>query len=800
VISNKGFVTEPWAVREVDFDLGLMGQTESIFALSNGHIGWRANLDEGEPHVLAGSYLNAVYEEIPLPYAETAYGYPEAGQAIVNVTNGKIIRLLVDDEPFDIRYGKLRSHERVLDLKAGVLRRTVEWESPAHRVIRVRSTRMVSLVHRALAAIQYEVEAVDGPADIVLQSELVANEPVGEHGNTDPRGPAIVEAALESQFSGHEGRRGLLIHSTKKSGLMVAAGMDHLVSVPRGADVTSESGADYARVTVTARLKRGQRLSLVKFVVYGWSSQRSAPALRSQIEGALASALDHGWQGLASAQRKYLSEFWARADVELKGDPEVQQGIRFALFHVLQAAARAEQRAIPAKGLTGPGYDGHTFWDTETFVLPVLTYTAPAAAADVLRWRFQILDLARKRARDLGLNGAAFPWRTIHGEECSGYWPASTAAFHINADIGDGVLRYVTATHDRQFEQAVGVELLVETARLWISLGHHDRNGHFRIDGVTGPDEYSAIADNNLYTNLMAQRNLRAAAEAVSRHPSVAARLKVRAAEVKAWRKAADQMFIGYDPVLEVHQQASGFTHHERWNFSRTKADQYPLFLHFPYFDLYRKQVVKQADLVLAMHLRGDAFTDEEKARNFAYYEAITVRDSSLSSCTQSIIAAEVGHLQLAHDYLGEAALMDLSDLEHNVRDGVHIGSLAGAWLAVVHGLGAMRHHGDSLGFAPRLPPRIQSLTFRVTFLDRLLKVSVSRNRVTYTMARGKPLTFDHYGKELRLTAGRSVVRPVPKLKARDEPTQPPGRAPARRGLEKPRALRPKRTPRRVPR
>jgi alpha,alpha-trehalose phosphorylase len=193
------------------------------------------------------------------------------------------------------------------------------------------------------------------------------------------------------------------------------------------------------------------------------------------------------------------------------------------------------------------------------------------------------------------------------------------------------------------------------------------------------------------------------------------------------------------------------------------------------------------------MHLRGDAFTGEEKARNFAYYEAITVRDSSLSSCTQSIIAAEVGHLQLAHDYLGEAALMDLSDLEHNVRDGVHMGSLAGAWLAVVHGLGAMRHHGDSLGFAPRLPPRIQSLTFRVTFLDRLLKVSVNRNRVTYTMARGKPLTFAHYGKEVRLTARRSVVRPIPKLKAGEEPEQPPGRAPARRGIEDPRVLRPKR-------
>ncbi len=790
MIPNEGFTTEPWAVREHALDLDLLGQTESIFALSNGHIGWRANLDEGEPHVLSGSYLNAVYEEIPLPYAETAYGYPEAGQTIVNVTDGKIIRLLVDDEPFDIRYGKLLSHERVLDLKAGVLRRTLEWESPTHRVIRVRSTRLVSLVHRALAAILYEVQPVDGPADFVIQSELVANEPADDVDQRDPRAAAAVAAPLSSKLSRHDGQRAILIHSTKKSLLTVAAGMDHLVDGPRGTQFTSESRDDNARVTVTTRLARGQRLSLLKFVAYGWSSQRSTPALSSQIEGALAAALEHGWKGLAAAQRDYLSKFWARADVELTGDPQVQQAIRFALFHILQSAARAEQRAIPAKGLTGPGYDGHTFWDSETFVLPVLSYTAPDAAADILRWRFQILDLARKRARDLGLKGAAFPWRTIHGEECSGYWPASTAAFHINADIADGVLRYVTATNDLQFELTVGVELLVETARLWISLGHHDRNGHFRIDGVTGPDEYSAVADNNLYTNLMAQRNLIAAADAVGRHRAVADRLKVRTAEVKAWRKAAAQMFIAYDQALEVHQQASGFTHHERWDFSRTKPDQYPLFLHFPYFDLYRKQVVKQADLVLAMHLRGDAFTDAQKARNFAYYEAITVRDSSLSSCTQSIIAAEVGHLQLAHDYLGEAALMDLNDLEHNVRDGVHMGSLAGAWLAVVHGFGGMRHHGDSLGFAPRLPPRIQRLTFRVTFLDRLLKVTVNRRRVTYTMVRGKPLAFDHHGTQLRLTTRRPVVLPVPSIRALPEPTQPPGRAPARRGQEAPRELR----------
>ena len=279
-----------------------------------------------------------------------------------------------------------------------------------------------------------------------------------------------------------------------------------------------------------------------------------------------------GFDGLCAAQRGYLDDFWARADVELDGDPEIQQAVRFSLFHVLQAGARAEGRAIPAKGLTGPGYNGHSFWDTEAYVLPVLTQVAPDAAAHALRWRHSTLPMATARATQLGLAGAAFPWRTIHGEECSSYWPAGTDAFHINADIADAVIRYLDTTGDQGFDRDVGVELLVETARLWASLGHHDTAGNFRIDGVTGPDEYSAIADNNIYTNLMAQQNLRAAAEAAGRHPDIARDLGVDDEEIAAWRDAAEAMCIPYDGALGVHPQSDGFTAHQIWDFAATTA------------------------------------------------------------------------------------------------------------------------------------------------------------------------------------------------------------------------------------
>ena len=269
--------------------------------------------------------------------------------------------------------------------------------------------------------------------------------------------------------------------------------MGHVIDGPAGMDVTTECFEDLARVTVSADIDPGKPLRIVKFLAYGWSRTRSLPAVRDQVAAALAEAQHRGWDRLAGEQREYLDDFWKRADVELEGDAELQQAVRFALFHVLQAGARAEQRAIPAKGLTGSGYDGHSFWDTEAFVLPVLTYTAPQAAADALRWRHHTLDLARERAQELGLHGGAFPWRTIHGQECSAYWPAGTAAFHVNADIADAVLRYTAATDDEAFDREAGTELLVETARLWRSLGHHDAAGRFRIDGVTGPDEYSAV-------------------------------------------------------------------------------------------------------------------------------------------------------------------------------------------------------------------------------------------------------------------------------------------------------------------
>ncbi|MCU1656143.1 MAG: Alpha,alpha-trehalose phosphorylase [Pseudonocardiales bacterium] len=783
MIPNRRFPVEPWQVREVGLDLDVLAQSESLFALSNGHIGLRGNLDEGDPAGLPGTYLNSFFETRPLPYAEAGFGFPETGQTVLNVTNGKLIRLLVDDEPFDLRYGEVRHHERTLDLRAGLLRREVEWLSPAGQRIILRTVRMVSLTQRSIVAIHYEVEAIGSPARVVLQSELVANEHVPPQSH-DPRVAAIMESPLAPvEHDGH-GTRAWLLHRTRSSQLCMAAAMEHAFDSDSNPGTQMVVHPDWARLTAGTVLQPGEKLTMTKLVAYGWSSQRSVPALRDQVDAALLAAVRTGWDQLVADQEAALALFWEGADVEIDGDPAVQQAVRFALFHTYQAATRAEQRAIPAKGLTGPGYDGHAFWDTESFVLPVLTATAPHTVADALKWRHSTLDLALDRARTLTLRGAAFPWRTIRGQECSGYWPAGAAAFHVNADVAVAAMRYVRWTGDAEFDRLYALPMLIHTARLWRSLGYDGADGAFHIDGVTGPDEYSAIVDDNAYTNLMAKLNLNSAADAAERWADDAGALRVDADEIARWRAAASTVAIHYDAKRQVHKQDKDFTDHQVWDFERTAAeDAYPLLLNAPYFDIYRKQVIKQADLILAMHWCGDEFTLEEKARAFAYYEPLTVRDSSLSACTQAVIAAEVGQLELATDYLAEAALMDLHDLEHNSRDGLHIASLAGTWLALVAGFGGMRDHGGLLSFHPQLPPGWHGLAFRLRWRDARIRVSVRPDEVTYEYVDGPVEVVEvlDCGDRIYLRVGEPVVRAVRRVEPlTPRPAQPPGRAPLR--------------------
>ncbi|WP_081608593.1 glycoside hydrolase family 65 protein [Crystallibacter crystallopoietes] len=767
-MANRLLTTHPWQVRESSLDADSLGLGESVFALANGYVGLRGTLDEGQPSAARGVFLAGVYEYHPLSYPEGGYGHPEHGQAMIGVADGTGIRLQVDGVPLDVREAPAGRHERVLDLRAGTLRREFEWTTPRGGRMRLVSTRMVSLAHRATTAIRYEVQALDQPVQIAIRSELTVNCTPPPVDNSDPRVEEALHSPFESCLRGSHQTGGHLVHRTRRSGTCVAAAVEHEILRPEDAQVHTTDGEDQVATSLVAELPPGGTAGFVKYICHAWSREDPPAGLRDQAAAALEAARQLGWEGLAAEQQRVLDNFWQAADVEVDGDPDLQQALRFDLFQLLQASACVNAAPVGAKGLTGYGYSGHTFWDIDSFLVPAMTLLRPEDAARMLRWRSSGLDRARERAQVLGLEGASFPWRTIDGGEASAYWPASTAAAHLNADIARAFGFWADAT-GRNLEEVGGLDVLVETARVWARMLHRDHKGRCHLYGMTGPDEYTGVVDDNVFTNLMAKRNLDLAADACEANPAAAQRLRVSREEKRHWREAADAMYVPYDHVLGVHPANEGFTTYREWDFEGQQG-AYPVQDHAHYAKIYRRQVVKQADLELALWWCSDAFTPEEAARNLDYYERRTVRDSSLSAAAQAVACAHAGHLDLALAYLREAALVDLRDLQQDSQEGLHLASLAGAWLALACGLGGLQTEGGKLQLAPRLPARLERIAFRLQWRGHRLGVETTPAGTTMrlldtgtsgTAADEAELTLSVDGTDYVVAPGRPAKAPL---------------------------------------
>ena len=768
---------EPRRLVERSFSPRFLPQTETLFSVGNGYLGIRATPEEGGAVYERGTYLNGFYETWPIPYGEEAFGYPKIGQTMLTVPDGTLLKLYVDDEPFELARARLFAFERALDFRSGTLDRRIRWETVDGKQIEVCSRRLVSLNDRHLACIVYDVRMLDGEADLTVSSELVTGGPdrsrLAEPSGGDPRGGRRSdEGALQPTARRSRNRRALFNLETRSSGLRMACAMDHLLEVDVPVEVEEAACIeDRARVVFLTRVAADQRLRIVKFLAYHHSASADAGELRFRVNRTLDRALREGPAEVLAAQERRVADFWEAGDVVVEGEPEAQQAIRFNLFQILQASARVEGFGIPAKGLSGSGYEGHYFWDTEMYVLPFLTYTAPHVARSLLDQRYAQLDQARSRARQVGQKGALYPWRTINGEEASASYVASTAQYHINADILFAADRYVSLAGDLGFLRRGLAEMAVETARLWVDLGFfsEQEGGSFCINGVTGPDEYNTVVDNNAYTNLMARESLLIAVRTVEllqeRAPDAFAHLVeaigLEPPEVGEWKRAAERMYIPYDHEAGVHLQDDAFLKREIWDFENTPPDHYPLLLHYHPLVIYRRQVIKQADLVLATFLLGDHFTTDEKRRIFDYYDPLTTGDSSLSACIQSIMAAELGYAAKAYHYFADAVVMDLGNIGGNVRDGLHIASLAGTWMAVVHGFAGMRDRGGRLRFRPHLPDGWTRLRFRLRVRGEILEVEIRPDRADYRLLSGGNLEIWHEGAPLRVVPGASVSAPI---------------------------------------
>ncbi|EYR63592.1 glycosyl hydrolase [Actinotalea ferrariae CF5-4] len=794
---------EPWRLHDPDVDPEGLRSTATLFTVANGWVGVRGALDELVPTVHAGTLLAPVFEEVPLEYGERAYGFPGRQEQVLAVPDGWAVRLEVDGAPLDVRTGTTHHHTRTLDLRTGVLDRAARWSAPDGATVAVTTSRLASMRRRELVVVRWTVRAETAAHVALRLFPCCDRSPLRSTAEDDPRprsavvpddgsGSRAVDACAHTG-AGRGGRAWTTQH-VPSSGVQLAVAAD--VAVVGPGVVTTEDHA----TTVTADLRAGEEVTLDLLVAFTADRHRAGEAsdggaaLVARAHQVLDDARAAGHDALVAEHAAALAEVLDWADVEVDGDPQLQQAVRFAVLQVLGAAALAEGTGIRAKGLTGLGYHGHTFWDADSYVLPVLEHLLPDAARAHLAWRHATLPWAREHARVLGQDGAAFAWRTVSGPEASAYWPASVAARHVDADVADAACRYVAVTGDVAFEREAVVEVVVRTARTWTSLGHHTPDGAFHVHGVTGPDEYTAVVDDNAFTNRMAARNLRAALTLTDRYPEVAVGLGVTDAERDAWRRAADAMTVLVDPLTGVTQQCAGFLSRRVWDFAGTPAHAYPLEDHHTYAELYRRQVVKQADVVAAHWLAGEDVPLEQQRRDLAHYEAITVRDSSLSCPAHAVVAARVGWSGHAHDHLREAALLDLHDLEGDVADGLHVAALAGVWDGLVMGLGGLRtaHPGDAadraqehgpdseaLHLAPRLPATLTGLRFGVRHRGARLRVEVEPEKVTYQLLDrlpdGAALTLVHHGERVVLTAQETTaVRVVPPLGAVGAPPSPP--------------------------
>jgi alpha,alpha-trehalose phosphorylase len=760
---------EEWRLVEKSYAPQFIPQAETIFAVANGYLGMRGAFEEGEPVYRHGTFVNGFHETWPIPYGEMAFGFATTGQTIVNLPDGKIIRLYVDDEPFDLGSARILRFERALDMRSGTLDRQVLWETPSGRQLLIESRRLVSFHEKHVAAIWYRVTVLNARASLVLVSELVNHNPVRTGEVDDPRlASSLSGQVLAPQQATGADRRVLLSYLTRSSGMGLACGMDHTLETECASSFKSNWGEEGGRIVFQIDAEPDRPITLTKYLTYHTSRTDKTDELCERAGRTLNRVVEHGFGQLLADQRTYLDEFWARADIRISAQhPREQQCLRWNLFQLLQASGRADHCGIPAKGLTSQTYDGHYFWDMEMYILPFLIYTSPRLARNVLQFRYSILDRARERARAVGQKGALFAWRTINGEEASAYYAAGTAQYHINAAIAHAIVKYVDITGDRDFLYECGAEMLVETARLWYDLGFFSerKDGLFCIHRVTGPDEYTTVVNNNTYTNLMARENLRFAADAVDQvreaspdhYRALVLRTGLEPGEPADWRRAAERMYVPLDARLGIHPQDDEFLDLKKWDFENTPPDRYPLLLHFHPLVIYRHQVIKQADVVLAMFLLGHEFSPEQKKRNFDYYDQLTTGDSSLSACIQSIVAFEIGHDELAMRYLINALLMDLADVGGNVKDGCHIASMGGTWMGAVYGLAGLRDYGGRLSFHPNR--QLRNLCFHLTVRGQLLAVQIESDGVTYHLEKGEGLTIYHRDERLDLRPGEPVRR-----------------------------------------
>ena len=711
------FGSDPWRLTAANDAVGL-AHVPAIFTLGNGFIGARGRGGTaGEPRV----FLNGVFDRVAILYHEAAFGYARQSDTRLSVADATLPAITVD--------GRLLGNPTRIELD---MRRGVRIDHFVAEGIAISVEQLISMTRQAVVALRI---GFPGAAAGRIAVEPAILPPAARM--SAPEDPLTYDPRVSPQLVKNPWRE------------------DHCEETPRHharVDVLTGSGfAVAAACAVTGVVQTGERACIDTFASYV-ATRRGGPLPEALAE--LSDARATGFDTLAQEQAAWFGEHWRTSGTAFPKAPRAEQALHHAQFQLVQAVGRNGITSIAAKGQTGEGYEGHVFWDADLYVLPMYAFTRPEIARAMLVWRISGLEGARANARAMGqARGALYPWRTIAGRECSSFFPAGSAQYHINADIAFALRTYLDATGDTTILAEGGAEMLVETARVWSEVGHHDptRDDAFVINRVTGPDEYTAIVDNNLYTNMMAAEHLRDAARV-----GLDAGL-IDADEATGMRTAAEKMFLPFDEKRRVFAQDDAFFGKQPWPFSTTASCDYPLLLHHHPLKIYRHRVAKQADAVLALALLRDRFEPAMRARMLDEYEAVTVHDSTLSASVFAIVAANIGDVGRAWRYWRSSLLTDLCDLHGNTDHGLHMAAMAGAWNGIALGFAGMRVLDGQIGFRPIAVPELGEYSFTICFRGSVVTMSVDETVATYCVTDGPDLTILH--DEVAVAIGRQSVR-----------------------------------------
>lgn len=721
---------------------------ETLYHVANGYIGVRNAPEEGhsQRESIRGTYLNAFYEIVDVAYGEKLYGFVDTKQVLVNVPDAQTISIEARDIPYSLFAPETHDVRQSLDMHTATATRTSRWTVPGGGTLFITFERMASFLMPNVFILRCCIRSEDFEGSLRLRSSLQGD--VRNHAAPDdPRVAAEPLRCLYVDEMGQMDGAAFLTAKTLRSGLSLACYAAHTCPLP-GQWQQQESCMEEV---FEGHLAHGQTLEMIKYVVYTDSLRFPNP----KAEGArlLMRAMDYGAHALAIEQQKLLAIIHREAFPVLTAPDPLPKALAFSLFQLLQSTGCDGLSSVSAKGLSGEGYEGHTFWDSEIYVFPFFLWTQPERARSMLDYRCSLLKKARVNARLLGLSrGALFPWRTISGEECSAYFPSGAAQYHINGDIAYAFLQYWLVTGDKAFMADRGAEVLVETARLWMELGHMEADG-FRIDCVTGPDEYTCLVNNNFYTNAMAQANLRGASlvMAALTHEGMDAKVRqqtgITQAEEALFTQAAQRMYFPKDANHGISAQDDSFLNKKKLDISTLPPESFPLLLHYHPLFLYRHQVCKQADTVLAHLLCPDTADEQTIRRSFHYYDSVTTHDSSLSVCVFGAMAARLGMQSRAKRSFAQTVTLDLLDTHGNTKDGLHTANMGGAYLMILSGFAGIRADNEGLHLSPCLPDGWNAYTLPLRYRGRTLSLHVQQEiGTTLRLLHGEALPVQWYG------------------------------------------------------